>query len=297
MESGRHARRGWSVARLLQEGYPHMRFRRSVLTDRVLGATLDDILRAENGLADFVESLAAVPGCGARQRGSIQAALMTEIRIQAEIAARRGDMPLARRFASRIEILPSGDVATTEGAPVQFHAGAMVEDVCAELWRNTRAWRFIYLPQTLPDTAKTAAVMACEGRVADAAERVPFWAAARDGRDPGDQAQGLILIDRQHLDAIRARSGPYAALSEAASQDQLSRLAGFCATLPPGIAAKVVDYLKTRLAAGAIVGSGLVLPAQGGCVLWQHGAAIEDVVASCEVAQESGQDLASLLPR
>ena len=293
LNSTRQERRGWTVARILREGYAHMRFRKTVLADRVLTISMDGIVASADGLAVFLASLAAVPGCGGRQGDSIKAALMTEFRIQAEIAARAGDTSLAQQFASQIETL-----APPRGSPaeaVQFHHSAMLEDICARLWRDAEEKRFIYLPKTLPAAAKTAAILACEERPADSADQSPFWAEDPERAASSEQPRGLILIDRQQVEVIRDRRGRYRALSEAAWQAQKAKLIKFCAALPVGVVVLVVDFAAAQLTASAIIGSGLVLPAPGGCIVAPRSACLSDIIAACEIAQDGAQDLPSLL--
>ncbi|WP_439137075.1 hypothetical protein [Roseicyclus sp.] len=295
MKSDRQERRGWSVARILRDGYAHLRFRKSVLRDRVLTISMDGIMASSGGLAGYLASLDAVPGCGDQQRESIQAALIAEFRAQAEMSSRAGDMVLAQRLAHQVETLvPVGDTAG-DTAVVQFHRAAALEAVCARMWQDMPTQRFIYLPETLPDQSKTAAVMACEGLAAAAVIGPSFWAQVPESTAPSHQPQGLILIDGEIIGAIRARCGRYAALSEAAWQEQKSKLVAFCAALPAGVVVKVADFAGAKLTAGAILGSSLVLPVPGGSVCLSQAGWLPDIIAACELAQDDAQDLPGLL--
>ena len=147
----------------------------------------------------------------------------------------------------------------------------------------------------LTAAAKTAAVLACEERPADSADQSPFWAEDPERAASSEQPRCLILIDRQQVEVIRDRRGRYRALSEAAWQAQKAKLIKFCAALPVGVVVLVVDFAAAQLTASAIIGSGLVLQAPGGCIVAPRSAGLSDIIAACEMAQDGAQDLPSLL--
>lgn len=252
-------------------------------------------MASSGGLAGFLASLDAVPGCGGRQRENIQAALLAEFGAQAESAARAGDMVLAQQFTRQIETLAPVDDTMGAAVAVQFHPAVALEAVCAHLWQDSPTGRFIYLPETLPDQTKTAAVMVCEGMAGDAVIGSSFWEQSPESTASSQQPQGLILIDEQMIAAIRARCGQYAALSEVAWQEQKAKLVAFCAALPAGVVVKVADFAKAKLTAGAIVGSSLVLPSPGGSVCLSQAKWLPGIIATCDLAQGDAQDLSSLL--
>lgn len=295
VDDRRKERLGWPVARLLREGYGHLRYRKTVLNDRVLTVSLAGIMAAPGGLAAFLTGLDAVPGCGDRQRHIIQAALMTEFRMQAEIAARAGDLVAAKRLADQIETLAVPPVVADDQAPVRFFAATDLEDACTRLWKVATSPRFIYLPETLPQGAKTAPVMACEGRAGDRPATPAFWEVPRPPATAAERLNGLILIDRQVFAALQGRWGRYAALSEAAWEAQRAALARFCTALPAGVAVKLVDFATAHLTACAIIGADLVLPAAGGCAVLHQTAGVAEITACCELAQTNAQDLSEVL--
>ena len=295
MTSKRQERRGWSVAQLLRDGYAPLRIRKSVLADRVLAVSLDAIMTSPDGLAGFVAGLEAVPGCGGRQRDDIQAALVAEFRVQADIAARVGDMVLAARLANQIAGLPTPPPSMGDWGQVQFHPTAKLDDFCATLWPDRQRKRFIYLPATLPEAAKTAAIMACEGLTDHASKATESWAADDDATPAQARPDGLILIDEQVLAAMHAGCGCYAALGPAAWQEQKHKLTAWQAGLPAGISALVINFAKAKLHPSAVIGSDLVLPMPGGCAVVPNPQWLPDIIARCDLAQADACDLSATL--
>jgi hypothetical protein len=291
----RQERRGWSVAQLLRDGYAPLRVRKSVLADRVLAVSLDAIITAPDGLAGFMAGLEAVPGCGGRQRDDIQAALVAEFRVQADIAAGVGDMALAARLANQIAGLPTPPPSMGDWGQMQFHPNVKLDDLCARLWHDRQGKRFIYLPAILPEAAKTAAVMACEGLTDYASKAQAFWAADNDATPSQAQPDGLILIDEQVLAAMHAGCGCYAALGAAAWQEQKRKLTAWQAGLPAGISVMVINFAKARLHPSAVIGSDLVLPMLGGCGVAPNPQWLPDIIARCDLAQADARDLSAML--
>jgi hypothetical protein len=285
----------WSIARLLQQAYGHLKFRKSVLVDPVLDITLDKIIAAPGGLGAFLARCDGVPGCGDAQIDNIHAALPTEIRLQAHLAAASGDNARAQSLAAILDHAHATAEAATSEITGQFLPGdaAGLEDVSWRMWRQAPAERFHYLPVTLPDCAKSRELVAAElGTDAP----VPLDAkGSAPGVDLGQATRGVILIDAQVLDAMRARLGRYAVLSDRAITAQMARLLDFSARLPPGIDAFVTDFARARLSAAAIFGGRAILPAPGGYVVLFSPPRLAQMVARWEAARQDAQPLTAYL--
>lgn len=299
MGDGRQERIGWTVARLLREGFAHLSFRRSVLNDPLLGHTLADLLAAPDGLAGFLTRCEGIPGCGDAQINNIRAALETEIRVQSHLATADGDPARAERLLASLEAPYAGPERHQVQMSGQFliDPDALMEEVCLRLWQQAPAERFHYMPSSLPEWAKTPAVIAAERGTPPAGDLKPETGLARCDPEEGQgaRANGLILVDRHALGAIRQRCGRYAGLSAQDLDEQMACLSEFCAKLPPGVEALVTDFERARLHASAIVGQRIVLPGPGGHAVFTSPPGLSQMVARCEAARKDGQPLAEHL--
>lgn len=171
-----------------------------------------------------------------------------------------------------------------------------MEDVCLRIWRQAPSERFHYMPATLPECAKSAAVIAAERGAQAASPDAAGWCEPRE--HPSDLEQGptgLILVDSQALEAIRGRCGRYAVLTEQDMTEQMAMLSEFCAKLPPGIEALVTDFERARLSAAAILGQRVVLPGPGGHAVFVSPPGLSQMVARCEAARKDAHPLSAHL--
>lgn len=282
----------------MREGFAHFRFRRSVLADPVLATTLDRIIASTEGLEGFLAQCEGVPGCGDVQIDTIRAALLTEIRQQAAMAALAGDEVLAERLLALTRLRdPSADRPLDDvTAQMHFDDTAGLEDICLRIWRQASPARFHYMPATLPECAKSAAVIAAERGVKPASSPAAAW--PEPCEPPPELAPaktGLILVDTQALEAIRGRVGRYTVLSEREMTEQMAMLSEFCAKLPPGIEALVTDFERARLSSGAILGQRVVLSGPGGHAVFMSPPGLSQMVARCEAARKDADPLAAHL--
>lgn len=298
MTNNRQDRLSWSVARLMREGFPDLRFRKSVLADPVLAASLADIAADPGGLEGFLQACEGVPGCGGAQINTIRTALMTEIRMQSHLAAASGKPDFARNLAALLALpqpAPGRQSLPLSGQFLVDDAAGMA-DVCRRLWDQSPADRFHYMPASLPECAKTAAVIAAEHGASAAAQPEGFGC---DTDLPGPElaqgATGLILVDSHALGAIRGRCGRYAVLSEDDLTEQMALLNAFCAHLPPGVEALVTDFQRARLSVAAIVGQRVVLPGPGGHAVLVSPPGLSQMIARCEAARKTAEPLAAHL--
>lgn len=299
MADGRQHRIGWTVARLLREGFAHLSFRRSVLNDPLLGLTIADLLADSEGLAGFLTRCEGIPGCGDAQINSIRAALETEIRVQSQLATAEGDPARAEQLLASLETPYAGPERHQVQLSGQFliDPDALMEEVCLRLWQQAPAERFHYMPASLPEWAKTPAVIAAERGTPQTGDLRPETGLARCAAEEGQGARfnGLILVDRHALGAIRQRCGRYAGLSQRDLAEQMAGLSAFCAKLPLGIEALVTDFERARLHASAIVGQRIVLPGPGGYAVFTSPPGLSQMVARCEAARTNGEPLAEHL--
>jgi len=298
MTNERQQRLTWSIARLMRDGFAHLSFRRSVLADPVLDVTLGQITALPQGLDGFLAQCNSVPGCGDAQINNIRAALMTEIRVQAHLAAASGDGEFAQRLSALME-LPD-PVAGRQTVPLtgQFLVddSAGMAEVCRRIWDQAPPARFHYMPATLPECAKTAAVIAAErGAWAGSQDDALGCDAPLPTPDLEQGTHGLILMDSQALGAIRSRCGRYAVLSEQDLREQMAMLSEFCANLPSGVEVLVTDFEHARLSAAAILGQRVVLPGPGGHAVLISPPGLAQMIARCEAARKDAQPLAAHL--
>ncbi len=295
-----HQTRGaWPIARLMREGFSHLRFRKSVLSDPVLtGTTLDDIIAEPEGLARFLDRCQAVPGCGGVQIDTIAAALVTELEQQASLAVAAGDVGRARHLqalAERTDPEASDQGVTLVGA--LYPDVITLEDLALRLWQQSLARRFHYMPASLPDCVKIPALLQVE-RGAAAPQRSdpkPWRAAFGPAAMTGKGAQGLILMDCHVLQALRARCGCYTHLSPEDVATQMAVLLEFCADMPPGIEVLVTDFEQARLSPGAILGDVVVMPGPGGPAVFPDPPGLAQMIVRCATARTTARPLAELL--
>lgn len=294
------ARGAWSIARLMRDGFSHLRFRKSVLLDPVLtGTTLDDIIYEPEGLARFLARCEGVPGCGGVQIETIAAALVTELEQQANLALAAGDDGRAQRLQAIAE--RTDPEATDQGVTLVgalYSDAITLEDLALRLWQQSLARRFFYMPASLPDCVKIPALFQAERGGAATQEpsgpkvwRDAFGQAAMRARG----AQGLILLDGHVLQSLRVRCGCYGGLSPEDVETQMAMLLEFCADMPPGLEVLVTDLEQARLSPGAILGDVVVMPGPGGAAVFPDPPGLAQMIVRCATARAAARPLAEVL--
>jgi hypothetical protein len=287
----------WSIARLLRERYPYVSLRAKVLNHRLLeqvtlACLLDDPTRVE----EFLEVFRSLPQCGSKQVATMREVLVSEIR-SAELIG-----PSALHCLQS-QVTPANAPIRTASAqphptPHEFFGdfADSADDVYFRMWRLAQFDPFVYLPTTLPEFAKTPEVLAAElkpGR--DLTAYLQRLAGLRRALDSIGQAEGLILLDGQALEAIFLRQGRYAELSREAVEQQARMLRQTLLKLPPGVSCKVCDIEVSGLSSGAFVGNKGVLRVMGGYIVFENPRLLKSLLARFRTATAQGRPLADFL--
>ena len=291
------ARLDWSIARLLREQYPDLRLRAQVrnhwlLEQVTLRAMLDDPLR----LAAFLEEFRSLPQCGSTQVTRLRQVLVSAL----QAAGSTGPSALRHPQPEAMPAAVPDRAVTLQPQPTacKFLADFVdaADDVYFRMWRLAHFDPFVYLPTTLPEFAKTPEVLAVELEPGhDLTAYLRRLAGLRSALDSISQAEGLILLDSQALEAIFSRQGRYAVLSREAVEQQARMLQQTLIKLPPGVRCTVCDFEVSGLSAGAFVGSKGVLNVMGGYVVFEDLRLLASLQARFRTAQAQGYSVAEFL--
>lgn len=284
------------MGRVLREAHPTLRLRERVrdnpLFERVtLGTLLDDPL----SLDGFIAECRLLPQCGEAQIARLRRVLAEEIRAAMASPAASKPRPVGAAPDVKAPDAPASAALKLEGEFFPDYVTA-VEAVYLRMWRLAQFDPFLYLPTSVPEFAKTPAVLAAEnGPDRDVADYNGKLAAFRNALPAMSRGEGLILLDAPRLGALFARQGRYAVLSDEDVARQLEVLRKMLAALPAGIDCRVTDFERAQLSSLCIVGEYLVFYAMGGYGILRSPPMLAQMRARCRAAQTGGIMLSEFL--
>ena len=254
-----------SIAQLLREKYPEIRLRERVRNDPLFEQTrLGDLLSDPVRYDAFMAELLRLPQCGTTQVTRLRKVLAREHQAAASNSA--STKPLQMEM---VTAPPSASPAsmTSNTAKCTFYPdfADAVEDVYFRIWRLAQFESFVYLPTSIPEFVKAPEVLSMElelGRDLSAYnQRV---ATLRNALDRLGSADGMILLDRQALEAVFFRKGRYAALSQDVLDRQSKMLRELLSELPSGVTCRVCEFGIAGLSSGTFIGNKAVISVMGG---------------------------------
>ena len=147
---------GWTVARYLRERHPDLRLRAGVRNNPLLeSVTIAEFLATPDRIAAFLTECRTLPQCGETQIARLR-------EVFERLAARHGrDITRLGALADApdLNIVPSGMPIEGDFFPDFVTAW---KSVYQRFWRLAHFDRFIYLPSSIPEFAKTPAVLRAE---------------------------------------------------------------------------------------------------------------------------------------
>lgn len=255
----------WSIAQLLREKYPEIRLRERVRNDPLFEQTrLGDLLSDPVRYDAFLAQLLRLPQCGTTQVTRLRKVLAREH--QAAASNSVSTKPLQMEMVSAPPSASPASMTSNTAKCTFYHDFTdAVEDVYFRIWRLAQFESFVYLPTSIPEFGKAPEVLAMEfepGRDLSAYnQRV---ATLRNALDRLASADGVILLNRQALEAVFLRKGRYAALSQDVLDRQSKMLRELPSELPSGVTCRVCDFSITGLSTGTFIGNKAVISVMGG---------------------------------
>lgn len=272
---GNSERWDWTMRRLLREAHPHVRLREAVRNHPLFeSVTLGALLENRLAVDSFLSECRRLPHCGETQINRLRQVIVAEL----DASQQRS-----------INALPLRGV---------FHKNsvAALEDVYLPMWRLAQFAPFVYVPSSIPEIAKTAAVLAAElaGRE-DIEAYVEKLSLVRRNLGSLRTATGWIFLDSHTLETILKRQGRYSCLSLEDAQQQRCALEEMAADLPAGIKCVVTDFEAAALSSSSVVGDLVVLYSMGGYSVFRNPAMVEQMRFRHEAARAVGRSLTDFL--
>ena len=254
-----------SVADVIRASKHASSLRRRVLESAFFeNHDLNEIVSTPWSLEKFLSDCRLLPQCG-----EMQVAIIRKI--------------LAERLPDESRPAPDFHVDATAG--VHFCYANAVEDVFLRFWRESYAHRFVYLPSSVPEMAKSEAVLRAElPPQADPSGYAGKIAAIRRASSDIDRAvNGCVLLNQTSLDSIFSRRHRYAGLcdQDLALQKRLIRdsIADF-----PGVDFRVIDYERFGVSPAWLSDRVSVVHAMGGYMVIEDTAIAETLIKRCSDA-------------
>ncbi len=265
----------WSVAQLFNLSYPDLRLREAVRTHPLLErTTLGSLIENRFGLETFLTECRGLPGCGDTQIKRLRTVLLEEL----------GTGPQISEAAFPINGM--------------FHTGRVssIDDVYLPLLRLAQFTSFVYAPSSIPEIAKTRAVLTAE--MSDSIDIDDYFEKLRPLRNSlskRPQTKGLILLDTHILTTILKRQGRYQTLSLADVAQQRLALLNMETDMPVGIKTMVTDFESSGLSCSAMVGEMIILYGMGGYATFRNPTLLSQMRARYEIARSAGCSLTDFL--
>ena len=277
----------WSIARLMREKYPDIRLRERVRNDPLFEQTrLGDLLSDPLCYDAFMEQLLRLPQCGTTQVTRLRKVLAQEHRAAASNSVSTKPLQMEMVTAPP-STSPASMTSNTSKSTFYPDFVDAVEDVYFRIWRLAQFESFVYLPTSIPEFVKTPEVLSMEfepGRDLNAYnQRV---ASLRNALDRLGSADGVILLDRQALEAVFFRKGRYAALSQDVLDRQSKMLRELPSELPSGVTCRVCDFGITGLSSGTFIGKKAVISVMGGYLVIDDANFVVSVKPRLDFARE-----------
>ncbi len=286
----------WSIARLLAEKYPDAPLRDRVRAHGFLGTvTVGEVLASPLSFDRFLQDFRMLPQCGQTQRDVLRDVLAAELRLR---EAQPAPPPVEFRRASRPRrvVDPPGPGTLRVSAEFFPDTVSAVEAVYGRMVLLAFATEFAYLPLTLPEFAKTEAVLKAE--FGESSRIDPYFQRMAEFRRTlrvRGSAPACIFIDRQMLLAVFARLGRYSGLSEADLDEQAASLREMLANMPAQVETLVLDFERCRLSSASAIGDHVVLSLMGGYLAVRDPQLSAAALRRCAAAKPSGVALQSVL--
>jgi hypothetical protein len=274
------------------------RFRESALFTKT---TLQDLLDSPSGLEGFLRECRRCPDCGPQCSDTLKRVLSEEIGRHRMTTPDAPKMPSGGRSPELQNDSQTGNVMYP--AEWRSFVGTLcpdtvvgIQDVFLRYWRAAHFSTFVYLPISLPEFLKIPAVLSAElGAHRDLTEYVQRMTALRRSLELTKQASGNVLLDSQAISAILDRQGRYTELGASDVSEQMAVLLEFASNLPNGIECLVVDFERSRLSCGAVVGEDVVVYAMGAYVLVRDSGVRDIILARCDAARSDAETLVGFL--
>lgn len=295
--------RHWSVARLLREKYPDVRLRAAFRSHPFLeSVSLDQVFSTALSFDRFLSECRKIPQCGDTQIRRLRA-LLEENADPSPGAESGQSFPEKFQHVDETEPTISGSGAVQDpgsSIPIsgQFYPDCIsaFSAVYRRLFRLAHFDRFIYVPDTLPEIAKTAEVLRAE--IGSEAELSGYYRSNSElfsALTSITQISGMILLDRSALAAVFGREGRYHALSASMLHEQRRRLFQMQEVLPEGVEFTVIDRAAHLFSDMAIVGDLLSWSMHGGYFVTRNPAMCDMLAARCSRAVGDAPELRDVL--
>lgn len=296
----------WSVGRLLRMRHAHVPLREAVRNSPYLDrVTIAEVVASPFSLERFLDECRSMPQCGETQIRRLRMVLqelftqLAPVADQTAAAAVHAEPDASGDTAA--PVAPSGSPdAVSAGIPFlgEFYPDfvAARETVYRRLWRLAHFNWFAYLPSSLPEFAKTPAVMRAElGQDADLDGYIASMGQLRASLTNIRGVSGIVLLDAQPLRDILSRRGRYAGLCDHDIAEQRAQLEQMLAVLPAGIDFRVIDFETARLSSCAVVSDQIVSYMAGGFLVARNHALRGTLIARIEQARQRATPLKDVL--
>ncbi|MCH8467089.1 MAG: hypothetical protein LAT78_11065 [Roseinatronobacter sp.] len=291
----------WSVAQVLDAFFPYLKLRDVVRKSELLANTpLHSLANNPSGLASFLFECRQLPSCGDIQIKRLHEVLVSVINIvQSSVAEGQGENTGAMFGDSVSDLILSRphEIVTypAEGVFYPYFVEDM-QPVYHKMWHNQLDMPFVYLPTSVPEFAKTPAILSAEiGRPIGAKTRHARLGTIHEAVGVMPQAKGAIILDSHALRAIFGQQGRYEGLSKEDVALQRIMLQSMLDILPDDVECLVVDHEKARLAPGAIIGTDVIIHGFGGYTVYTSPTFLAHMQTLCDAALRDGECLSAFL--
>jgi hypothetical protein len=291
----------WSVAKILDTFFPHLKLRHVVRKSELFSkTTLHRLASTPSGLASFLLECRMVPHCGDTQIKLLHEVLVSLINLVQTSAGEGGFGDAARNPGTPglQEAQSQPREMVTYPAEGVFHPcfGEHLQPLYHKIWNNPLDMPFVYIPVSVPEFAKTSAILSAEtGTFLGQNSNPVHMDAMHDAVDGMSQAKGAIILDSHALYAIFARKGRYQSLTKQDVALQRIMLQGMLAVLPEDIDCVVIDRASALLAPGGIIGTDVIIHGFGGYTLYSCPAFLDHIQTLCNDALRNGEKLCDFL--
>ncbi|MCC6002262.1 MAG: hypothetical protein JJU19_15590 [Pararhodobacter sp.] len=252
--------------------------------------------------AAFLADCRMIPQCGDVQIRRIFAALSAELDSVGANASGQPYAPPAVTRAITAQPRPPAIALGGEGTPFtgQCHGDPLRPeeeiDVYRRFWRLAQFSPFIYLPVSVPEFAKTPAVLAAElGRRHDDGNYLQQLETLRRALGTHRLLDGLIILDAHTLDGVFSRQGRYGVLSPADITEQRNALEMMLAELPAGVECIVTDFEQARLSPATLVGEYFALFVMGSYMVFRSPPNLQGMRRRCHALRRTSPTLSRYL--
>lgn len=291
-----------SVARVLRDCYPDVKFRAAFLEHPLLRQwTVSDVLGSAGALDRFLSYCRTLPQFGEVQERRLRKVLQ-DLAGKLDGHPAQGTSPGRAEDAACPPPMAEPTTPSDDSAALAISGEYFPDFVSA--WRAVylRGWRlahfeeFYYFPSSIPEFVKHPDVLRAEiGPQTDLSAYLAGNATLRKSLSAMRDATGLILLDRRRLDRVFGRRGPYAGLSEAAIGAQIGMLRDLIAILPSSLTVQVCDTDAAKLSPSSAIGDLVTISAMGGYLVTRDSALQSLVAQRYRAAAQTGVALSAYL--